>query len=99
RWSSTRLPARMSVSAVIYLTQQSGDVLKPGNERRRHVDAGDEHQGEMREHRYVRGLRLADRAARLAERDAVEAQQQRAESDENAEHQNKRQQRSAGEGR
>src|ERR1700691_4920569 len=91
RWSSTGLPATMSVSAAICLTEQSGNMLKPDNQRRRHVDAGDEHQGQMGEHRHIRGLRLADRAARLAEGDAVEAQQQGAESNENAEHQNKRQ--------
>src|SRR5579872_5167119 len=58
------------------LTQQSGDVLEPGNERRRHVDSSSEDEGEMREHRYIGGARFGTRTARLAESDAVEPQEQ-----------------------
>ena len=49
------------------LSQQLRDVLEPGHQRRRQVDAGDEHQREMREHRHVGGLRLA-RSGRAARR-------------------------------
>ena len=56
------------------LSEQSGDVLKPGDERRRHVDAGDEDESQMGKHRNVGGVCLVGRPARLAESDAVEPQ-------------------------
>ena len=69
------------------LSQQLRDVLEPGDQRRRHVDAGDQDQREMREHRHVGGLRLRGGAARLAERDGVEPQEQRGDADQDAEDQ------------
>src|ERR1019366_3569527 len=89
----------MSMSAGIVLTEQSGDVLEPGDERRRHVDAGNEHEREMGKHRHVRGLRLCARTARLAERDAVEPKEETGQGDQNAEDEDDREQRSAREGR
>src|SRR5208282_1170785 len=98
RWSPTRSPWMMSTRAGIVLTEQAGDVLEPGDERRRHVDAGSQNEREMGEHRYVGGFRLGAGTARLAERDAVEPQEQASQRDQDAEDEDDREQRGAGEG-
>ena len=53
--------------------KQRGDVLEPGDQRRRQVDAGGEHQAEMDEHRHVGGLDRRGAAGRLAEGEAAQA--------------------------
>src|SRR5215831_15795593 len=89
RWPPTPLRcAMMSLNAAIALSQQPGDILEPGNERRRQVDSRGKHQSKVREQRYVGGLGLGRASARLAERDGVEPQEQAGEADQQAQHQN-----------
>jgi hypothetical protein len=70
RWPSTRLPSMLSASDGIALPQLSRYVLEPGDQRWRQIDAGAEHQREMREHRHVGrvGLRGSCRSGRAARR-------------------------------
>src|SRR5215813_6629712 len=89
RWPPT--PSRcamMSLNAAIALSQQPGDVLEPGNERRGQVDSHGKHQSKVREQRQVGRLGLGEASARLAERDGVEPQEQAGEANQQAEHQN-----------
>src|SRR5487761_514979 len=89
----------MSTIAGIDLSEQSGDILEPDDQRRRHVDAGDENEREMTEHRDVGGLHFSRRTARLAERDAVEPQEQSGDADQDTENEHDREQRFASERR
>ena len=68
-------------------SQQPGDGLEPGDHRPRQIDAGDQHQRQMREQRHVGRLDLA-RLGRSARRTPPpEPQHQRAERDQQSEHQ------------
>ena len=65
-----------------------GDVLEPGDQRRRHIDAGARAPArDARTSARKRPSHCRVGAARLAERDAVEPQEQPAEPDQKAEHQ------------
>ena len=59
--------------------QQRRDVLEPGDQRRRQPDAGHQHQREVQADRQERSLDRIVAPVGIAERQAVQAQEQRAE--------------------
>src|SRR3977135_11547 len=93
RWASTRCPStRISESGDIIavspdLSQNLRDVLEPSDQRRRQVDASDEHQRQMDKHRHIGCRCFGARAARLAKSDTVQPKEKCAEAEQQAEHQ------------
>ena len=81
--------------AVLSLNRAAGDVLKPGDQRARQIDAGGKHQREMRKQRHVGGFDRSRAAGRLAESHVAHAQHQGAEGDQQAEHERDGEQRLA----
>ena len=65
--------------------EQPRDVLEPGDHRARHIKPADQHQAQMREDRQVRGAHRCRRPGGFAEGDGAQAQQQRAEGDQQSE--------------
>jgi hypothetical protein len=74
----------VSISAGIISPQQLRHVLKPRDQCRRHVDAGEKHEREMRKHWHVGRLGLPGGAAGIAERDGIQSQEQRGDADQDA---------------
>ena len=70
RRPSPLVQCRSSAGHRPLLTQQPRDALEPGDQRRRQIDAGRQHQRQMREQRHVGGLDRRRAAGRLAEGDA-----------------------------
>src|SRR5437773_721955 len=64
------------------LSQKLGDVLEPRDHLRRQVDSSCKHQRQMGEHRHIGCLCFGARAARLAESDTIQAQEQCSEANE-----------------
>src|SRR6478672_7669713 len=76
----------MSARVMGVSSKQSRHSLEPCDELRRKIDARGEHQRKMREHRHVGAFHLQRLALWLAERDAVQLQEQRAYGDQQPEH-------------
>src|SRR4051794_28330726 len=67
------------------LSQELGDVLEADDERRRQVNARDEHDGEVREHRHIGRVNGPGRTTWLAECDAAQPQKKATERNKDAE--------------
>jgi hypothetical protein len=80
-------------------TEQRRDGSEPAHQRIRQPDAHQEHQGEMKEERTIGCLHRAGWTFGIAEHDVVQAQQQRPERDQDAEHQQHGKHRHASESR
>src|SRR5437763_4202584 len=95
-WESLAVGYEITESRHIILPEQTCHMLEPRNEWRRQIEPGHHYQRQMGVHRNIGCLGRCCASDRLAEGDAGQSEEQRAEGDQQSEYQDECQKRRMG---